>query len=192
MIDHNVIYQDRVLPRVQFKICVHPPRKESIPYWLNQIRRPLHRVLRDEWAGEIIRDSWGVDISVEMSSLLSSTVNFGEDWLDVERKATSAGRKTILVVDDEVRKMEDLFLGLMQTYHVIFAPNAQDAIDKLGAASIDLAIIDLQIGSGYRWDPEETQDFKMTGLKLCHEILTHFPSTKMGGGLTCEVQHVFG
>ncbi len=180
MIGHNVTFNVRTRPRVEFRICVHPPRKESIPYWLNQIRRPLHRVLRDEWAGGIIRDSWGIDIDVETSASLSSAISLGEEWLNVERKATSAGRKTILVIDDEVRKMEDLFLGLMRTYYVMFSPNAQDAIEKLGAARVDLAIIDLQIGSGSRWEPEETQDFKMTGLKLCQEISQHFPETKMG------------
>jgi len=65
-------------------------------------------------------------------------------------------------------------------FHIIFSPNAKDAINKLKAGNINLAIVDLQIGSGNLWTREETEDFKATGKKLCEEILNFSPETKIG------------
>jgi hypothetical protein len=178
--DHNLSYEHKAGLQVLFKICVHPPRSESIPYWLTQTKRPIHRVLYDEGAARAISDFWGMRISVDPSLQLSSAMGQNDKWIEIEQKALSAGRKVILVVDDEVRKMEDLFLPLMQHFHVIFSSNTRDALDKLDAASIDLAILDLQVSSGFSWSPEETEDFKMTGLRLCNEIFARFPLVKVG------------
>ena len=181
MVGHNIQVESSAdISKIIFKIAVHPPNASSIPYWLHQVRRPISRVLTDEGSARVIFEIWKLQIIVQTSSDLSSDIKLGEVWLRIHDKALSAGRKVILVIDDEVRKLEDLFLPLMQNYHVLFAPNARDALDKLSATKIDLAIIDLQIGSGFQWTPEETQDFKMTGIKLCDEILKNFPETKIG------------
>ena len=180
MHNHKVGFEVGGMPKVTFRIAVHPTKAESIPYWLNQIRRPIHKALYDDGASRIVRDRWGIDITVETAPSLSSPVRLGDALALVEQKALSAGRKVILVIDDEVRKMEDLFLPLMQDFHVVFAPNAKDGLDKLGAAHVDLAIVDLQVGSGFTWSPEETANFKMTGVRLCSEIQNRFRNTKVG------------
>lgn len=177
---HNVAIESGDLPRITFILAVHPYRSSSIPYWLTQVRRPIARVLYDEGTSHVITRNWGLQISLNTSQDLSSSIALGAPWGEIEQKALSAGRKLILVIDDEVRKMEDLFLPLMDTYHVIFSPNAKDALEKLAAAKVDLAIVDLQIGSGFQWSAEETQDFKLTGVRLCKEIHDKFADTKVG------------
>jgi len=98
---------------------------------------------------------------------------------EIESISLSHGRKIILLADDEVRKMEDLMLPLMTKYYVIFSPNTTDALTKLAATKIDLAIVDMQIGSS-TWSPEETDNYKATGVKLCKEIKASFPDTRIG------------
>lgn len=177
---HNVTFEAGGIPKVTFRIAVHPTSADSIPYWLNQIRRPLFKALLDEGAGRIVREKWGIDICVDPSSNMSSPLQQGERFALIEQRALSSGRRVILVVDDEVRKMEDLFLPLMQDFHVIFSPNAKDALDKMGASRADLVVVDLQVGSGCSWSPTETANFKMTGVKLCEEIRDRFPTAKVG------------
>lgn len=180
MLEHNVEIERGVQNKVIFNIAVHPPKSSSIPYWLTQVRRPIQRVLYDEGSARIISEKFNLIVSIQVSSELSSDLQLGDDWLLIHDKALSAGRKVILVIDDEVRKLEDLFLPLMQSYHVIFAQNAKDGLDKLAATKIDFAVVDLQVGSGFQWSAEETQDFKMTGVKVCKEILSQHPDTKVG------------
>jgi hypothetical protein len=181
MFEHNVLVDSRNhTKKISFLLAVHPPKESSIPYWLTQVGRPINRVLYDEGAARAISDSWGLQVYVKPSYELSSSLKLGKEWNDIQEIALSAGRKVILVIDDEVRKLEDLFLPLMTNYHIIFAQNAKDALEKLAAARIDIAIVDLQIGSGFKWSAEETKDFKMTGLKLCKEIIEKFPTVKIG------------
>lgn len=180
MLDHNVLVESVDTPKINFLIAVHPPNASSVPYWLTQIRRPIHRVLYDEGTARVISDSWKLLVSVKPSYELSTSIKLGKEWSEIQDIALSAGRKVILVVDDEVRKLEDLFLPLMMNYHIIFSQNTKDALNKIAAARIDIAIIDLQIGSGFEWSAEETQDFKMTGLKLCKEIIEKYPTVKIG------------
>jgi len=166
--------------RLEFQLIVRPPSSKSILYWLNQIRRPLHRVLFDEGAAHEISSKWRFAIRVEPREDRSAANPLGPEWERIEQIVLSAGRKVILVIDDEVRKMEDLLLPLMDSYHVIFSPNAKDALTKLEAASVDLAVVDIQVGSGNLWTPEETAQYKMTGLKLFEEVRKRFPATKIG------------
>ena len=177
---HNIRIETGDSSKIIFQIAVHPPKQSSIPYWLTQIKRPIQRVLFDEGSARVIAETWSLQVSIQSSQELSSEINLGENWIQIHEKALSAGRKVILVIDDEVRKLEDLFLPLMQTYHVIFSPNAKDAIDKLAAVQVDFAVIDLQIGSGFQWSAEETMDYKLTGVKLCREINARYPGTKIG------------
>jgi DNA-binding response OmpR family regulator len=106
--------------------------------------------------------------------------NLGKVWQELEEKALSSNRKVVLVIDDENRKLEDLFLPLMDFYHVIYAYSAKDAFSKLEAGNVDLAIVDLQIASGGLWTGEETNDFKSTGLNICAEIRRKYSKTKVG------------
>jgi CheY-like chemotaxis protein len=176
---HNVVVEAGAMPRITFTLAVHPQTSSSVPYWLTQLRRPIARVLYDEGASQILLETWGLQIAIKTSQDMSTPVRLGAVWKEIEHKALSAGRKCILVIDDEVRKMEDLLLPLMDSYHVIFSPNAKDALEKLAATRVDLAIVDLQIGSGFQWSAEETKDFKLTGVRLCSEIRTRSPDTKV-------------
>ena len=149
MIGHNVVIENAAPVKVTFFISVHPPRSSSIPYWLTQIRRPIQRVLYDEGSARSILETWNVNISIQHSQELSSAIQLGEAWNKIHDKALSSGQKIIIVIDDEVRKLEDLFLPLMHNYYVIFAQNAKDGLDKLAATKIDLAIVDLQNWIGF-------------------------------------------
>ena len=177
---HNFIVDNNKATTIYLNISVHPQIEKSIPYWLRQIERPIQKVLTDENSARIIKNEWGLDIVVRKSFALSSVNKLGGKWSEIENRALSSGRKVILVADDEARKMEDLFLPLMEKYHVIFAVNTKDALDKINAATVDLVIADLQIGSGFTLTLEETSDFKMTGLNLCHEIINNHPNVKVG------------
>lgn len=179
-IGHNVIIDKSTMPIITFIIGVNPPNISSIPYWLTQVRRPIQKVFYDEGAARIVSESFGIQVHLKTSYELSSEIKLGNKWNEIQEKALRANRKVILAIDDEVRKLDDLYLPLMQKYHVIFSPNTKDALDKLAAIDIDLAIVDLQVGSGFIWSAEETQDFKMTGLLLCNEIKKLSPKTKIG------------
>jgi len=111
---------------------------------------------------------------------MSKANNLGRVWSSIEDKALSAGRKVILVIDDEFRKLEDSFYPLMDSYHVVSSFNARDALSKLEATPVDLVIVDLQIGAGGLWKDHETQDFKSTGINICKKIRASFPSAKVG------------
>ena len=166
--------------KIEFQLAVRPTKEGSIGYWLNQIHRPIKKALEDDEAGKIIADQFGVVIEVVKNRKLSKAHHPGHQWEIIENKALSAGRKVVLVIDDEFRKLEDLFFPLMDEYHIVAASSAKDALSKLEATPVDLAIVDMQIGSGGLWKDTETQDFKATGRKICEMIRAQFPKTKIG------------
>jgi len=180
MVGHNVFYEKNKINMIRFRVVVHPSSENSIQYWLNNITKPIRRELIDEGAAGIITENYGLKVVVEKSQDLSAAFEGAEQNHEIEQKALSAGKKVILFVDDEVRKMQDLFIDLMESYHIMFSPNAKDALQKIEVTNIDLAIIDLQIGSGFEWTSNETEDYKMTGLKLVKEIQKKYPDTKAG------------
>jgi ActR/RegA family two-component response regulator len=178
---HNVaLLEENGRKKVQFAIIVRPTRPGSITYWLTQTRRPIAKALLDDGAQKIIEDRFSVSIEIATSKERSSVNSLGNVWQQLEEKALSANRKVVLVIDDEVRKLEDLFLPLMDDYHVIYAYDARDALSKLRAGAVHLAIVDMQIGSGGIWTAGETNDFKSTGVKLCSAISAKYPSTQVG------------
>lgn len=177
---HNIYFVSGIYPKINFEIAVRPPTENSIQYWLHQIMRPLKKTLIDEKCGKIIREQWGIDVTIQQSLGSSSQGIHNEKWLSIEKKAISGKRKSIIVIDDEVRKMEDLFLPLMRDFHVTFASNLKDAIQKLEAISFNLAIVDLQMGASSIFSPEETGNYKMTGLKISETIREKYPETKIG------------
>ncbi|TGU71034.1 hypothetical protein E4633_11830 [Geomonas terrae] len=179
-VGHNVfVVTENTKKTIIFKLIVRPPTEKSIAYWLHQIRRPIIKVLIDENSARIVNEEFGVMIRIEPSQELSKANLLDTDWKEIEEISLSHGRKTILLADDEVRKMEDLMLPLMAKYHIIFSPNANDAVTKLAASKIDLAIVDMQIGSNV-WTAEETDNYKATGLNLIKHITAECPETKIG------------
>jgi len=165
--------------KILFHLMVRAPRRQSIGYWLHQVHRPLKKALYDDGAQRIVKDRFGVEIDVVVDSDLSTVAGQNRLWLQIEERALSQNRKVVLVIDDEFRKFEELFWPVMDEFHVLQAVNAKDALEKLAAAHVDLAIVDMQIGSGGIWTAEQTQDFKTTGVKLCEKILAEFPVTKV-------------
>jgi hypothetical protein len=177
---HNVHFETfNTRKRILFNIVVNPPRSRSIGYWLHQVRRPILKALQDEEAGQIVKDHCGVEICVRKDNDESRELSLTSEWADIEEKALSANRRTIMLIDDESRKMDDLFVPCMDYFHVIFSPNAKDALEKMQAAPVDLAVIDMQVSSGNIWLANETNDFKSTGIKLCQEISKRFPNTRL-------------
>jgi CheY-like chemotaxis protein len=166
--------------RIVFTIIVRPTRQRSTEYWLKQIRRPIAKALLDDGAQQIIQEKFGVTIEIATSAERSKVNKLGAVWENLEERSLSSNRKVILVIDDEKRKLEDLFLPLMDDYHVIFAYDAKDAFTKLQAGIVHLAIVDMQVGSGGLWNETETQEFKLTGLKLSSEIRAKHPQTNVG------------
>lgn len=165
--------------KIVFKISISPTSEKSKPYWMHQIYRPINRVLFDDQCHSIIIKNWGVDIRVEKDFDASKICEF-TIMKDIENKALTGNRKIILIIDDEIRKLEDLFFPLMEDYHVIYSNSAKDAFDKMNAAPADLAIVDLEIGSGGIWTSDDTGDFKKTGKKIAEDIIEKYPSTKVG------------
>jgi len=180
MMDHNVTADSSRGKKVCFHIGVHPSTERSIDYWLKQVRRPIYKVLVDERCSIIILNQWGLHITFDDGRRLSSVGITATPWPEIENKVISGQRKTILLIDDEVSKMEDLFIPLMCDFQILFSATIDDAFLKLNATQIDLAIVDMQMGSSQRWTPEETNNFKLTGLTLAKEIFGKYPKTKVG------------
>lgn len=177
---HNIIFERHDnYNTLNFKVSVIPPTKDSISYWLTQAYRPINKVFNDEHAAIEIRNKWGLNVRISKSMDLSDVNALGGDWAAIEQYALSSFQKSILVIDDETRKMEDLFLPLSENYHIIYSSNAKDAFEKASAAKIDLAIVDMQVGSGGMWTSEETGGFKKTGIKICQKFREDFPHTKL-------------
>jgi len=180
MMEHNVITDSIKGKKVSFRIGVHPSTERSIDYWLKQVSRPIYKVLVDERCSIIILNQWGLHITFDASSELSSTGFTAAPWPAIEDKVISGKRKTILLIDDEVNKMEDLFIPLMCDFQIFFSATIKDAFMKLKATRIDLTIVDMQMGSSHTWTPEETSNYKLTGLLLAKKILGEYPDTKVG------------
>lgn len=180
-VNENVFYiQDGNGKRIVFKLGVRPPKDSSIKYWLRHTSRPILKALQDENAARVIDECWNVKIEMSRSVELSAPHDMGEDWERIESYALTSHRKSIIVIDDEVRKFQDVFLPLTEYYHVVYAPTVEDAIEKIKATQYDLAIVDMQIGANNVWSPEETADYKKTGFLLCSEINRISPNTKIG------------
>ncbi len=137
--------------RIEFELIVHPTRANSIEYWLHQTIRPIKKALIDDGAQEIIRHRYHVEIIVRKCQEASSVASHNARLAELETRALSAGRKVVLVIDDESRKLADLFVPVSDKYHVVFSMNAADAVEKLKAMDVALAIVDMQIGSGGLW-----------------------------------------
>lgn len=179
--DHTVFFTTINGKRsVRFKIGVSPTETRTIPYWLSQTVGPIQRVLRDEGAALIVRERFNVEIIAEADESLCRVNKIDAVWQAIEKKALSSNQPVILVVDDEFRKYQDLFLPLMDKFHVVSASNAKEALIKIEATSPDLVIVDMQMSSGELWGDEQTKDFKFTGLSLCEEIRSRFPDLKIG------------
>lgn len=180
-IGHNVnIITENGNRYAQFQLKIHPPTAKSVSYWLNQIRRPITRALIDDGCGNIISERFRLNIRIEQDVQSSTAQPISQNLNGLEDRILAVGRKCILLIDDEVRKMEDLFIPVMDDFYVLFASNANDAFDKLNAHKVDLAIVDIQIGSGSIWSAEETNDYKQTGFKIAEIIRKDFPRTKIG------------
>ena len=180
-LDHTVFMKTLNGRRIlEFVLIVHPARRESIPYWLHQIRRPILKAIKEDGCGRILSDKFGIEIEFTWAEDRSSVFSFDQSWSQLEDLALSAGRKTVLVIDDEYRKLEDLFIPLMDNFHIMFASNAKDGLEKMAAQRPDLAIVDMQVGSGFIWSEEETSQFKQTGVRIVEEINKLYPQTKIG------------
>lgn len=179
-IGHNVEFHTGGKPQsIIFNIAVRPTRAESIPYWITQVARPINKALRDDDAQAIILESFGVKIELNRTSDLSRPNKLGGIWEKIEECVLTQGRKVILVVDDEVKKIEDLFFPLMETYHVKCIPYIKAAFQFLDTVKVDLVIVDLQMPTQDLWLESEVDESRMTGFKFAEETKTKWPETKI-------------
>ncbi len=119
---HNVnITTENGRQNIAFAIIVRPTKPESIPYWLHQIRRPIAKALYDNRAREIIKDSFGLEIDLSVGRERSSPNNLGNAWAQIEERVLTSNLKVILVIDDEARKLEDLFT-LLSANIILYTP----------------------------------------------------------------------
>jgi ActR/RegA family two-component response regulator len=163
-----------------FNLRVQPSRRDSIHYWLTQIKRPILKALMDDGVKAILRQEFGINVSIQTNPSESRVNNLGDSWSRLEEKALAENSKIVLIVDDEFRKIEDTFIPLMDEYTVSSAPNAKAALEQINARKVDFVIVDMQIGSGGLWTEEETNDFKFTGLRLIDEIRSIKPDIGIG------------
>jgi hypothetical protein len=165
---------------ITFRVGVRPTDERTIDYWLSQTIDPLVRVVRDEGAGQIVKEKFGVNINVEPADELCRVNKLDSVWSEIEKKSLSSSLPVILAVDDQFGKLEDLFLPLMRKFRVMSSDSAKDALIKLRATDVKLVIIDMQMGSGGMWNASETSDYKFTGQKLCEEIRANWPEVRIG------------
>lgn len=178
--EHNVKYtSNKNYKEIEFQISVRPTRIDSIPYWETQVSRPIIKALKDDDAQSIILESYGVKISVIRSSGLSRVNSLGGFWARLEDDALTQGRKVILVVDDEVKKIEDSFFPLMDEFHVKCIPYPRAAIDLMKSVSVNIIVIDLQMNAQDFWSELETDNSRMTGFCLAAYVSENFSKTKI-------------
>lgn len=166
--------------KIEFSFLVHPTRADSVKYWLTQAARPLIKALDDEHVAKIMLEEFGVHVTVQRSANNSTVNSLGEAWADLENRALTHGRATILAIDDEIKKIDDLFFALMEDYHIQTAPNLVAGFQYLSAAPVALVIMDLQISGSGKWTANETEDFKKTGFCAIKEIREKWPHVKVG------------
>lgn len=177
---HNVTLQNSHKPHtLTFSIAVRPTREQSIGYWLTQVARPIQKALKDDDAQNILLEHWGIKVQIERNLDLSRASRLGGIWSTIEENVLTQGRKVILVVDDEIKKIDDTFFLLMDEYHVKCVPYPKAALQYCETVPIALAIIDLQMEGQDLWSEAETQGFSMTGFKLSDEIRRLYPKTKI-------------
>jgi len=178
---HNVTYKTtNGRQAIDFVIIAHPSSASSAQFWLIQTRRPIVKALLDDGCAAIIQEHSGVLIEAHTSLERSTPAALGEGWKAIEEKALTGGRKVILLVDDEVRKMEDLMLPITYFAHVLYGYSALDAFTKLAAGRVDLVIVDIQIPGVGVWSAEETGDYKTTGINIIKKIKAEYPNVKIG------------
>jgi CheY-like chemotaxis protein len=163
--------------KIVFNAAVHPQKNESIGYWLAQVGRPIRKALDDEQCQIIIEQEFNLKIELDRSDELSSSLPLGEEWLEIENQALGQGRISILVVDDEIRRIEDLFLPLMEKCFVQCVPRIKTAFDYLAAKKVNIVILDMQMPSDGMWSAHESNDYRFTGLLAAKKIREEFPSS---------------
>jgi CheY-like chemotaxis protein len=181
-VDNNLQYQNiNGRKEICFSPVVHPHTARSIPYWLTQVMRPIRKALDDEQCQKIISESYGVKVTVRKETELSSKLHLGTEWALIEDKVLGAGRHTILVVDDEIKRIDDLFLPLMEKYYVHCVPRVKSALEQLEAKPVDLLVVDMQMPADGLWTAIETKDFRFTGMKIAEHVRDKYPGTKIVG-----------
>jgi CheY-like chemotaxis protein len=177
---HNVILHNSHKPHtLTFSIVVRPTREQNIGYWITQVARPIQKALKDDDAQSILFEHWGIKVQIERDASRSRSSRLGDMWSSIEENVLTQGRKVILVVDDEIKKIEDTFFLLMEEYHVKCVPYPKAALQYCETTPIAVAIIDLQMDGQDLWSESDTQSYTMTGFKLAGDIRKLYPKTKI-------------
>ncbi len=167
--------------KIVFTAAVHPQKEASISYWLTQVGRPIRKALDDEQCQSIIEKEFNLRIEFNRSDELSSSLELDEEWADIESQALGQGRISILVVDDEIRRIEDLFLPLMEKCFVQCVPRIKTAFEYLAAKKVNVVILDMQMPGDGIWNAHESNDYRFTGLLAAKRIREEYPSALVVG-----------
>lgn len=177
---HNVTTQNSHKPHTLiFNIAVRPTREQNIGYWTTQTARPIIKALRDDDAAAILLEEFGIKVIVSRKGDLSGVNKLGGIWPRIEESVLTQGRKVILVIDDEAKKVEDAFFLLMDEYHVKCLPYPKAGLQYCETVAVDLAVIDLQMDSQDLWSETATDSYRMTGFRVAEEIRRLYPNTKI-------------
>lgn len=156
-------------------VGVHPPEEKSIPYWFAQVRRAINKALEDEQCQKIIEKEFGVTVELDADQSLCSPLRLTSEWSDLEAKIVGSSLASILVVDDDIKRIEDLFLPLMERCFVRCVPKVETALEYLEAQPVDLVVVDMQMPVDEIWSAHETQDYRFTGMILGKHIQEAYP-----------------
>lgn len=179
-VGHNVEFRNGSnVTKIIFSVAVRPTRLESIGYWITQVLRPIRKALSADEAQAIILEVFNVKVVLERSDALSRPNGLGGIWEKMEEDVLTQGRKVILVVDDDVQKIEDVFFPLMDDYHVKCVPSVKAGFQFLESVNVWVAIVDLQMPTEDFWTDEEVDSSRMTGFKFAEDLRINHPTVKI-------------
>ena len=176
----NVSYQSlNGKKEIFFSVTVYPARMESVGYWLPQVARPIEKALKDEECGAIIYGEYGVTISVRRDGASSRMSPLGKQRQAVEDQVLTGRRPVVLIIDDESKKIDDLFHFVQEDFHIHRVPRVTSGIQYMEAADVAIAVVDMQMPDDGLWGSEETENYRMTGAKVVELIRERWPKTKL-------------
>ena len=176
---HNVISKEvNGFKSIIFRVSVSPTREESIDYWLTQTMRPIVKALTDDGVAEIIRRRLGFEVVVEKRKQDSTMNPLNQYWRGIEERVLTKGRKVVLAVDDQIKRLQDMYLPTSVKYHVSLLPYVKAALSYLSTVKVSLVVLDLQMPAQDLWTESETKDFAYTGLRFLELIKKDYPEVK--------------
>jgi hypothetical protein len=164
---------------ISFFVTVYPARQESISYWLPQVARPIEKALGDEECREILRHEYGITVNIRRNTSGSRISPLGPKRIAIEDAVLTGMLPVVLIIDDESKKIEDLFYFAQNDFHIHRVPRVKSGLQYLEATKVAIAVIDMQMPDDGLWGGDETAQYRLTGTKVVEEIKKRWPNTKV-------------